>query len=731
MEYLAHSARSDQGIPAQTYGEHITETRQLANDNADAVGKYCPRYSALLKATSALAGEYHDFGKLDDANQAVLSGAQPAKRLPVQHVDAGVVYLSQTDKQCNKLAAFVCYSHHIGLQSLPKESAKGKHCFRDEEDPKLLKHTEDTLHDYLARHRSCVREKAVGELANVDLPEPQLFLRMALSCLADADHGDTARHYGETQTKPVMLRAKDRLAKLDNYIAELGNNTADQRVRQRNAVYTDCRHADTTPQMYACDSPVGSGKTFAVMAHLLRAADDKELRRIFVVLPYTNIIEQSVNEYRKALVLDGERPEEVVVEHHHRADFSAPDVRCFTTLWQAPIVVTTAVQFFETLASNAPAALRKLHRVPGSAVFLDEAHAALPARLWPQAWNWLTALSNEWGCHFVFGSGSLTRFWEFEEFSDPPARLPELVTLKTRGSMLAVEGSRIRYRRRADSVGLNEVLEWIPALPGPRLLIVNTVQSAAVIAQAIASHFGRRSVEHLSTALTPADREKTIWAVKSRLADKHDNEWTLVATSLVEAGVDFSFRTGLREAAGLVNLIQLGGRINRHLEYSLSEVWTFQLKEQANLRAHRDFELPAKVLNQLFEEGRISPNDCKEALRREIRKKGLADPISQSESACDFPKVSEEFEVISGETRTVVVDQDLREKLHRRERVLRRDIQRGSVQIWGNRIAELRIPEFSHYPGMYSWTLGYDTFIGYMKGILDDKAFLSSGGAIV
>lgn len=731
MEYLAHSARSTQGVPAQNYGDHITETRRLAHANAAVVGPYCPKHETLLKVVSTLAGEYHDLGKLDDANQAVLSGTQPAKRLPVQHVDAGVVWLLQHKGQCNQLAALICYSHHIGLPSLPKERAKNKHCFRDEENPVLLKNTKASLADYIGRHRSCVRDQPNEELADVELVEPQLFLRLALGCLADADHGDTARHYGDSQGRPVLLRAAERLAKLDNYIAELGSNTAHQRIRQRNLVYADCRHAETTPNMYACDSPVGSGKTFSVMAHLLKAAIDKGLRRIFVVLPYTNIIEQSVKEYRKALVLDGEHPNEVVVEHHHRADFSAPDVRCFTTLWQAPIVVTTAVQFFETLASNSPATLRKLHQVPGSAVFLDEAHAALPARLWPQAWRWLTALSKDWGCHFVLGSGSLTRFWELDEFSNPPARLPELVTAMTRGDMLAVEGSRIRYHRRTDPLELNELLQWLPTLPGPRLLIVNTVQSAAVIAQAIAARFGRRLVEHLSTALTPADRENTIGAVKSRLSDKHDSEWTLVATSLVEAGLDFSFRSGLREASGLINLIQLGGRVNRHLEHAASEVWTFRLKEHDNLRLHRDFELPAKVLDGLFDENRISPDDCKEALRREIRERGLTDPIAQSEAACDFPKVAEEFKVISGETCTVVVDENLKERLHRRERVLHREIQRGSVQIWGNRIAELRIPEFGHYPGLYFWTLGYDTFIGCMKGILDDKTFLSAGGTIV
>lgn len=143
------------------------------------------------------------------------------------------------------------------------------------------------------------------------------------------------------------------------------------------------------------------------MAHLLRAASDKNLRRIFVVLPYTNIITQAVEVYRKALVLKGENPEEVVVAHHHKADYAMPDSRRFTMLWHAPIVVTTAVQFFETLASNMPADLRKLHRLPGSAVFLDEAHAALPTHLWPQAWQWLNELSEHWDVILFLPPGRL------------------------------------------------------------------------------------------------------------------------------------------------------------------------------------------------------------------------------------------------------------------------------------------------------------------------------------
>ena len=147
--------------------------------------------------------------------------------------------------------------------------------------------------------------------------------------------------------------------------------------------------------MLACDSPVGSRKTTAIMAHLLKVAKHKHLRRVIVVLPFTNIIDQSVDVYRKALVTSDEDATEIVAAHHHKAEFDDPPSRQFAYLWHAPVVVTTAVQFFETLAAGKPAALRKLHEVPGSAIFIDESHTALPTHLWPQAWKWLRELRLE------------------------------------------------------------------------------------------------------------------------------------------------------------------------------------------------------------------------------------------------------------------------------------------------------------------------------------------------
>ena len=151
------------------------------------------------------------------------------------------------------------------------------------------------------------------------------------------------------------LRAEERLKQLDTYVKSL--ETSDPRSQLRSQMYEKCRNSVQTSQFVSCDSPVGSGKTTAVMAHLLKQASSRRLRRIFVVLPFTTIITQSVDVYRRALTLPGEDPEKVVAELHSRADFEDKETRYLTSLWRSPIIVTIAVAFYEMLASNYPSTL--------------------------------------------------------------------------------------------------------------------------------------------------------------------------------------------------------------------------------------------------------------------------------------------------------------------------------------------------------------------------------------
>ena len=699
MTAWAHSPKKEDGIPAQSYTEHVENVRLTAVEMADAAAFYSPRYGAALSAVAGSAAEYHDLGKLDPANQAILSCG--AGHLPINHVDAGAAYLLQSN---SVFAALLIYAHHRGLPSMPAEMAKERNIFRDEDIRQL---TDSRIEGYVREHRLQVSGSDVLQANGDGAGITPMAARFGLSCLVDADHSDTARHYGNhtsISVNPLWKTADERLALLDHYVRQLATGKSDPRTKLRTAVYEACRAASTTPALYACDSPVGTGKTTAIMAHLLQAVLAKRLRRIVVVLPFTNIIDQSVAVYRQSLVLPGESGVDTVVAHHHRVEFQDFRSRQLSFLWQAPIIVTTAVQFFEALASNRPASLRKLHQLAGSAIFIDECHAALPAHLWPQTWKWIKELITEWGCHCVLGSGSLTRFWELLDFVQPPEALPDLIVEPTRASARSAEELRISYRTRPDELNLTTLVTWVTTHPGPRLLILNTVQSAAVIATAMKDLYGQEKVEHLSTALTPHDRAVTLRRIKSRLDAKlADLDWTLVATSCVEAGVDLSFRTCFRERCSLVSLIQIGGRGNRSSEFPQIEVWDFQLAHSEDLREHPAFKTSARILGELFQEDRVAPDHCKEAMRREIRQQGMSNAvevIERSERSRDFPTVESEYNVIDRNTVTALIGKELQNRIERGTDVSVTELQQHSVQIWSTRRIEWGLRESLRYPGL-------------------------------
>lgn len=726
---LAHSARF--GCPEQTYKEHVSKVVEKALEFAFRVAPYTP-FSELFLSTVHAAAEYHDLGKVDEANQKVL-WEKKNESLPVDHWDAGTAHLLEKKSIPSALCVF---SHHMGIPSIYEEKSK-MYPFRvrtsAKNDEKLVREiTDEKLARYIKEH-----EAEIGSAPN--LPEGRVpgttFLRFVLSCLVDADHTDTARHYNNIILKSdISLHPERRRALLDNYVTALlkdseGKNLT-QRERERNKlrehVYNSCRNASPSDKGFVtCDSPVGTGKTTAVMAHLLNVAMTKGLRRVFVILPFTNIIDQSVEVYRKALVSEGELAEKVVAAHHHKAEFENLETRAFSFLWNAPITVTTAVQFFETLASNYPATLRKLHQIVGSAIFIDEVHAALPAHLWPLAWKWLNELVRDWGCYIVMASGSLTRFWELEEFSLPPVRLEELIKKDVREKAFEAEAIRINYKMKDVALNLSELCNWIRELPGPRLVILNTVQSAASVAKYLAGndYCYKDKVEHISTALAPIHRKPTIERIKKRLLDKNDTNWTLVATSCVEAGVDFSFRTAAREFCSLVSTIQTAGRVNRSGKFQESNLWNFKIVPSDFLKEHLGFRVSAKILDEMYKEGKVSPDHCKEAMKREVRQKNQGncddDPIIKAERKKDFPDVEKQFKVIDKNAVTVVIDSDLRQRIENGDKVSPSELQQKSVNVYSSRIDQLALKPLNGFPGLYAWTLAYDDFIGYMAGVLN------------
>lgn len=701
------------------------------------------------------AATFHDLGKLDRDVQSALKRGRGA-RLHWDHIDAGVAHLRNYGAN---VAAWIVRAHHApGLPSLPTHfPSKGaanasnyrklRGLRRDAGVPSECHQRQIDRTDAQLQYMLAAHEAAVGRYEPARGKRLHGFaLRSGLSCLVDADHSDTAGFdTGWSEPEAPQPRWSERLAALDAYVEKLGDR-AGQRDALRRDFYQACRHRTPDQAMIACEGPVGIGKTTAITAYLLSRAIATNARRLFVVAPYTAILTQTAKRLRKALVLPDEqdRPDAIVAEHHHRADFADISCRDLATLWNAPIILTTAVQFFETLSSNAPAALRKLHSLPGSVVFLDEAHASLPVSgkryllsadthvetpILKQNWRWLCELADDWSCSFVFASGSLARYWEIDDIvGDATVALRELTPPALAPTLLRGEAGRVSYVSRGRFDGPAPLAAAVAAEPGPRLLIMNTVQSAAVMAKNMGN--GGCDVLHLSTALCPRDRDAIFATVEERLDPRaaYSSDWTLVATSLVEAGVDISFRTPFRERFATTSLIQIGGRANRNFEYSEGvAVHDFIVDHDEGLKQHPAAAAGADVLEKLFAEGRLNGDVDPAAvvtlaMRREMKRQSelLSDHLGTAERDCRYPDVNSLGRIIEADTRLVVVDPALRKRVESREKISTRELLAGSVQIWARKISALKLEQIDGRRELYWWPYDYDAgFLGYMAGVLD------------
>lgn len=770
---VAHSAPKDKGGKPERephyYADHVQEVQRMGLSYAKEIFNFSnlpkSQATAYLKSLGSALG-VHDIGKLETGNQAVLRGDQSGK-LPYDHVDGGVaVALGMEDIQ----AAWLVRAHHApGLPSIKHEKKlkrrlqqqgvdnllRGTRYKRDNVEKhtidnhlQLIKQT-DSLTDKLV---ACHKTSSGEELNKHKTPPPTnaLTTRLLLSCLVDADHGDTAAYYNGTgdcigNVKPQW---QARLDQLECIIKEMqGENEA--RKKLRDELFKECLNASTDEKITTCAAPVGLGKTTAVMANLLQNAIEKKLRRIFIIAPFTNVISQTASRLREYLVLEGEDPFEIVAEHHHRAEFGSAALRHYSQHWQAPIIVTTAVQFFETLASASPTTLRKLHTLPGSAVFIDEAHACVPPRLMKQTWFWIRQLAENWSCYFVLASGSLVKFWEKEAIvgHDHSATLPSVLSKGYFQRTQQAERRRVSFARlKGGNAVCKETLLNAAChedIQGSRLIILNTVQSAAVIAQALQRRLqpdindtcplSERTVLHISTALTPDDRKRIIKELTRR--QQRDSSWQcknwyLVATSCVEAGVDLDFDMGFRERCSVTSFLQTAGRINREGLNSNSIIHDFALIADGEILAHPAFNDAINVFNSMWNELEDSENLDQLSTTALIKELVLAEAdnsekLYDNEIKCNFQDVQRKFKIIDTDTITVIVDDKISDAIE--ENIINyREIQKNSVQIWRNKADKYGVTPIYEGADLYKWNYEYDgNFLGYMKDL--DKMIRSSG----
>ena len=463
-----------------------------------------------------------------------------------------------------------------------------------------------------------------------------LWIRFLFSALVDADSLETELwDKGETRWRCAST-IPELLEKLEHYIAnELPKRSASPIDSLRREVQQRCRARATDPMgSFRLTVPTGGGKTLSSLLFALHHARQHNLRRVIVVIPYTSIIDQTASVFERIFGSDA------VLEHHSNLDPEKENLvnRHCVENWDSPIIVTTSVQFFETLHANSKRDLRKLHSVAESVVVLDEVQT-FPIPLIKPIKDVLHRLSKNLRVTTVHCSATqpLLVQPEASEIVSNPAALFEVT--KTRVQV---------------SWDVDLPTDWPPLAERIRnhprkqvLTIVHTKQDAIDLANAVGD-----ACIHLSTLLCPLHRRAVLTEIRSRL-DKHE-PCLVVSTQLVEAGVDIDFPVVFRALAGIESLAQAAGRCNR--EGRQTEAGDFRifrapsLPPSGTLRA--GFKIIEKRLASLPDIFNIHeyPRYFKQLERRE----GPPSEIPEHEKNCNFPEVERLFKMIDDEGTPII-----------------------------------------------------------------------------
>lgn len=420
--------------------------------------------------------------------------------------------------------------------------------------------------------------------AHLDIPrlgKPQdihHLQRMLYSCLVDADYLDTEAFMQPEQSK--QRGRYDSLAvleeKLDEYLSKLKKDAPDTEVnRIRNEVQQCCiKESDNNPGFFSLTVPTGGGKTLASVLWSIKHAVRNNLNRIIIAIPYTSIITQTASVLRNIF------GEENVLEHHSNVDGSKLNdkeltdrLKLATENWDYPIIVTTNVQFFESLFSNKPSDCRKLHNIAKSVLIFDEVQTLPIAFLQPIV-DTFDTLKRVFGTSILFTTASqpvlsgrimgTNPFVSFKGLSEIREIIPQEANLHNRLR-------RVEIRFDEERKNYDEIAEQI--VKYQRILcIVNTRNDAKEI-------FTRLPKEgtclHLSRMMCPEHVRETIAKVKAALNNSGNSIIRVVATQLIEAGVDIDFPVVFRQEAGLDSVLQAAGRCNREGKLDRGETFVF------------------------------------------------------------------------------------------------------------------------------------------------------------
>jgi len=560
------------------YAAHITEDKDihLLEEHLFKVGQRAELYAGVFGsgAWAKLAGRWHDLGKYSAAFQKMIYEANGMEAHveyegavgKVNHSTAGALHAVEQFGVHGRILAYLIAGHHAGLPDWHKVDAPGASLHERLQESGLLAN---------ALKADIPQETLAG-----DIPDQPplggrdgfaLWVRMLFSALVDADFLDTELFYDQEQSE---IRGDYRTVSelkimFDAHMQTMAVNAADSTVnRLRAEILTDCRRAGLRSEgIFSLTVPTGGGKTLSSTAFALEHAIKHGKQRIIYAIPYTSIIEQTANTFREVF---GEN----VIEHHSSLDPDKEDhkSRLASENWDAPIVVTTNVQFFESLFATRTGRCRKLHNIVNSVVILDEAQLLPPQFLQPVL-KVMNQLAEYYGVTFVLSTATQPALntmkdsfgnVQLQGLENVREIMPEPDELYRQLERVCVELPDDFHQPR----NWPDLADEIAAIESV-LVIVNSRGDARELFKLLPE-----GSIHLSALMCGEHRSKVIATIKQRLL-KEGLPTRVVSTQLVEAGVDLDFPVVYRALAGLDSIAQAAGRCNREGKLDKGRVVVF------------------------------------------------------------------------------------------------------------------------------------------------------------
>lgn len=595
MQYYAHSLRNK---PITTW--------QLLSNHAEAVSQLCSIFSQSFNSEcfGKLLGLLHDLGKARSSFQAYLKKCNGIDDVNYDigdhsHSSAGACWLNEKIKQFGPWLAYCVAGHHAGLPDYSKGvNPNGALTIRLNDDCKILE--EPCVKDWICQHN------ALWQKINLTPPfkfsrddsSVSFWIRMLYSCLVDADFLDTEAFMQPERNALRVSSDRCSFAELSasffRKLDEKQNQSKPTLVNQiRSQIRLACETAAEKPQgLFSLTVPTGGGKTLSSTAFALRHLLKHGLKRIIYVIPYTSIIEQTADVLRDFF------GSENVLEHHSNFDpeKETQQSRLASENWDAPIIVTTAVQFFESLYACRSSQCRKLHNITESVVILDEVQL-LPIHLLLPCAEAIKQLTLHYKVSIVLSTATQLNLPGISSESVSEI-IPSSLNLYTTLKRTEIEFPEdLKTRKSWDEIA-EELSQFNQVL-----CIVNTRRDCYDLCNKMPE-----GTFHLSASMCGEHRSRVIAEIKQRLA-KHE-PIRVISTQLVEAGVDIDFPIVYRAFTGLSSIAQSAGRCNREGRLPQNgRVVVFMSPSEPKVKTLRDGEYA--MCDLLARDNGVNPDDAK------------------------------------------------------------------------------------------------------------------------